>query len=117
MFNGEKVASASQWFNQRRPELKLLFQHYMYGTLPPAPKTIHFDVERVDHTMFGGKATKKEIGIRFSDDTNAPVIQLLLVVPNARKSIPVSAQPDATRQGFGASELISRSPSGPLRRS
>jgi len=105
MFNGEKVASASQWINQRRPELKALFQHYMYGTLPPAPKHVWFDVQRVDHAMFGRKATKKEITIRFSNDTNAPVIQLLLVVPNARKP---DLQLHTPQQGLGARVLSSR---------
>ena len=35
MFNGDRVATKQQWFDKRRPELKELFQHYMYGYLPP----------------------------------------------------------------------------------
>lgn len=85
MLNGTKVTSKSQWLRKRRPELKALFEHYMYGTMPPAPRRIHFDVERVDHSLFGGKATKKEVTIRFSDDTNAPMLHLLEVIPNTRK--------------------------------
>ena len=38
MFNGERVASREQWFDKRRPELKALFQHYMYGYAPPPAK-------------------------------------------------------------------------------
>lgn len=110
MLNGTKVTTASQWFNERRPELKALFQHYMYGTLPPAPEQIHFQVGRVDHTMFGNKATKKEVTIRFSDATNAPVIQLLLVVPNAPKSNFVKTQLDETRHGAAGKKLISLDP-------
>lgn len=110
--DGTKVTTPSQWFNQRRPELQREFQHYMYGTLPPAPEHLRFDVQRVDRTMFDGKATKKEIAIHFSDDTNAPVIQLLLVVPNARKPGKARIKPDETVCGAGARKLMSR---GPLR--
>ena len=38
MFNGERIASKRAWFDKRRPELKELFQHYMYGYLPPPRK-------------------------------------------------------------------------------
>src|SRR6185369_7874065 len=31
MLNGEKVASQKEWFDRRRPELKGLFEEYMYG--------------------------------------------------------------------------------------
>jgi hypothetical protein len=114
MLDGTKVTSASQWGSQRRPELKALFQHYMYGTLPPAPQHVSFDVQRVDHGMFGGKATKKEIAIRFSDDTNAPVIQLLLVVPNEHPSNRFKL-PDEMRRGPGVKKLSERGQTGTKR--
>src|SRR5205807_3499001 len=37
MRNGEPVTSRRQWLTRRRPELEALFQHYMYGSIPPAP--------------------------------------------------------------------------------
>ena len=42
---GAKVTSKEQWENRRRPELKHLFEHYMYGTAPRAPK-VNAKVER-----------------------------------------------------------------------
>ena len=84
MRDGAKVTTARQWSRQRKPELQALFEHYMYGTLPSAPKHLKFDVERVDKNFFGGKATKKEVTISFSKDANAPAIHLLLVIPNAK---------------------------------
>jgi hypothetical protein len=84
MFNGDRVTSRAQWINKRRPELKTLFQYYMYGYLPAAPKKISATVERVDRRFFGGKATKKEVTIAFGP-SKAPRIHLLLVVPNDRK--------------------------------
>src|ERR1700704_6151338 len=53
MFNGERVTSSEQWSNQRRPELKALFEHYMYGEMPPSPARIESTVERVDKQFFG----------------------------------------------------------------
>ncbi|HXG10711.1 MAG TPA: acetylxylan esterase [Gemmataceae bacterium] len=83
MFNGERVTSKEQWFNQRRPELKALFQHYMYGYLPE-PLKIDARVEREDRQALGGKATLKEVTIAFGPP-ETPKIHLLLVVPNQRK--------------------------------
>src|SRR4051812_7678141 len=40
MFDGRKVTSREMWFNERRPELIRLFQHYMYGQLPPKPAIV-----------------------------------------------------------------------------
>src|SRR5438045_3637730 len=57
-FDGKRVTTKEQWFDQRRPELKLLFQHYMYGYFPP-PVKISAKIEREDRQYFGGKATKK----------------------------------------------------------
>jgi hypothetical protein len=35
-FDGARVTTKDQWVSRRRPELQALFQHYMYGHLPPA---------------------------------------------------------------------------------
>src|SRR4051812_6051313 len=74
MRHGEPITSQQQWFHDRRPELKSMFQFYMYGTMPPTPRQPRFVVERVNKKFFDGKATKKEVTISFSSDTNAPQI-------------------------------------------
>jgi hypothetical protein len=84
MFNGDKVTTKEQWVEKRRPELKTLFQYYMYGEAPPAPDNVRGEVEREDAKAFDGKATLKEIAISFGPP-DTPKIHLLLVVPNARK--------------------------------
>ncbi len=83
-FNGERVTTRDQWFQKRRPELKSLFQHYMYGYLPAAPKSVEAKVEHEDQQAFGGKATLKELSLAFGPP-EWPRIHLLLVVPNGRK--------------------------------
>lgn len=84
-FAGERVRTRSQWTEERRPELKRLFQHYMYGVMPPAPRDPTFTVEREDRRFFDGKATKREVTISFGP-AGSPRLQLLLVVPNDRKA-------------------------------
>ncbi len=82
-FNGERVTTKEQWLKERRPELKALFQHYMYGYLPE-PAKVTAKVEREDKKALGGKATLKEVTLTFGPP-GTPPIHLLLVVPNARK--------------------------------
>jgi hypothetical protein len=84
MLDGTRVASREDWFGKRRPELKALFQHYMYGELPPAPATVNAAVEFEDRAAVGGKATLKELALTVGPDA-APPIRLLLIVPNHRK--------------------------------
>ncbi|MCX6902433.1 MAG: hypothetical protein NTW03_02905 [Verrucomicrobia bacterium] len=83
MLDGRKVTTREMWINERRPELIRLFQHYMYGQLPPKPVTLSAKVERVDPASFGGKATLSEVTLKF-DPPAAPPIHLMVIVPNRR---------------------------------
>lgn len=85
MFNGERVTSREQWNEQRRPELKALFQHYMYGKIPPKPVGMQFKSGLKDTNFLGGKATLKLVTISMGSNV-VPQIDLLLVVPNGRKA-------------------------------
>jgi hypothetical protein len=89
MLDGQRITTPEQWTSKRRPELKELFQHYMYGYGPPAPEQITASVTREDRQLFGGKATLKEVAITFGPP-ECPKLPLLLVVPNQRtKPAPV----------------------------
>jgi hypothetical protein len=84
MFDGTPVTTKEQWFAKRRPEIKALFEHYMYGKAPAPPKNVSGTVDRRDAGYFDGKATKEEITIHFGP-SGTPPIHLLLVVPNQRR--------------------------------
>ncbi|MCW3055201.1 MAG: hypothetical protein JWN14_4371 [Chthonomonadales bacterium] len=89
MRDGRKVTSPAMWRNERRPELLRLFQHYMYGQLPPKPTRFASKVERVDTTAFGGKATLSEVTLTVGPP-EMPQIHLMLVTPNRRTTrVPV----------------------------
>jgi hypothetical protein len=80
-FDGRKVETREQWEKERKPELKALFQHYMYGFLIP-PVEVSGQERRSDANAFGGKATLREITLKLGP-TGYP-LNLLLVVPNKR---------------------------------
>jgi hypothetical protein len=81
--DGTRVTTVVQWRDARRPELKALFQHYMYGYFPSRPPTFRFEVVRRDGEYLGGTAVKKEITLRFGP-SEAPPIHLLVVIPLKR---------------------------------
>ncbi|HEV8060482.1 MAG TPA: acetylxylan esterase [Gemmataceae bacterium] len=87
LLNGKRVTTREQWASQRRPELKALFQHYMYGEMPAAPDNLIAKVEREDPKAFGGKATLREVTLTFGPPQTPP-IHLLLLVPNGRAEPP-----------------------------
>jgi dienelactone hydrolase len=82
MLDGQKVATPGQWFEQRRPELKALFQHYMYGWFPP-PVQVHGVVTYADARFFNGQATLKLVTLKLAAP-GAPEIRMLMVIPNHR---------------------------------
>src|SRR5215218_6993621 len=61
MFDGTRVTSKDQWEAKRRPELKELFQHYMYGRYPAKPEKVTGKVLFEDAKAFDGKGTLREV--------------------------------------------------------
>jgi len=84
MRDGAPVKTADDWFQQRRPELKALIQHYMYGVPPAAPTNLQGKVVRSDTQALNGKATVEEITLTFGPESKGR-INLLLVRPNKNK--------------------------------
>ena len=81
MLNGDRIATREQWEQQRRPELKAIFQHYMYGQIPK-PVAMKTTVKGVHRDFLDGKATLKIISLDAGN--GGPSIDLMLVVPNNR---------------------------------
>lgn len=85
MSDGRKVADATMWFEQRRPELLRLFETHMFGRSPGKPASMKFDVRSTDSGALGGRATRKQVTVRFSDQGDGPAMEILLFVPNGVK--------------------------------
>lgn len=85
MIDGAKVASAVDWQQRRKPELKALFQHYMYGRYPAAPERVAARVLFEDGAAFGGQGTLKEVELTLGPP-EWPKIYLLVAAPREGKS-------------------------------
>ncbi len=82
MQDGTKVATKEDWLLKRAPELRALFQHYMYGTRPGTLHGVEGKIIREDKAALGGKATLREVEVNCG--LAAPV-HLLVVIPNHRE--------------------------------
>jgi hypothetical protein len=71
MLDGRRVTTKEQWLKERVPELKALFQHYMYGAMPP-PVKVEAKVEHVNPKALGGKATLKDITLTLGGKHHIP---------------------------------------------
>lgn len=105
--DGTLVTTKEDWFNKRRPELKELVQHYMYGYFP-GPIPIRPTVDLVDTHYLGGKATLKLITIGF-EKRELPLMHMMLIVPNRVKPAPVFAALD-----FNGNHALVKDPRIPL---
>lgn len=81
--NGEKVKSQSDWIKNRRPEILQLFERNIYGKSPEHPKDLHFKVLNEDKSALNGIATRKEVAIYFTKNTDH-YVTMLIYIPNKR---------------------------------
>jgi hypothetical protein len=86
MFDGSPVTTKDQWEQKRRPELKALFQHYMYGNLPPKT-AVSSSLTAANDDLFDGKATWKSFTLHYGPE-GTPPIELLLILPKVQKGVP-----------------------------
>ncbi len=82
---GEKVTDAETWVKRRRPEIFKLFEEQMYGRSPGRPAELSFKVTSEDLKALGGKATRKEVTVRFSNAEDAPQMHVLIYLPAEAK--------------------------------
>lgn len=89
MMDGTRIATAEDWYQKRRPELKLLFQHYIYGYMP-GPVPIKADIEAPDTEILGGKGRLRQVAISFpSLPEDAPRVHLAVFLPKGAADVPV----------------------------
>ncbi len=80
-FDGARITTKQDWTGKRAPELRALFQHYMYGQQPPEFR-VEGKILRTDPAAFGGKATLKEVAVNVG---RGDPVHLMIVVPNKRQ--------------------------------
>ena len=100
MRDGTTITTKDQWEQKRRPELKALFQHYMYGLYPAKPQTVTAKVLFEDAKAFDGKGTLREVEITFGPP-DWPKVYLLVAAPTAKTPAACFVGPN-----FGGNHLL-----------
>ncbi len=104
--SGKPVKDAATWNRVRRPEILRIFETNMYGkSLGGTPK-LRYEVREIDGKALGGKATRKQVRIFFSQTTPEPKLDLLIYTPNATaKPTPIFLVP-----GFAPNQAVHGDP-------
>lgn len=85
--DGSPVKTEADW-KRRRVELKKLFEHYMYGTLPSVPGPIRAEVVYESREAFAGHAILREVAVTPSE--GCPPLYLLIAMPkDVARPVPV----------------------------
>lgn len=89
---GQRVTTAEAWRSVRRPQILSLFSNLIYGAVPDpeSPVKVEFEVRKTDPQFMEGKATRKDVQIRFSNSKGKAEMLVLVFVPN-RGTKPVPA--------------------------
>ncbi len=104
--DGTKVTSAQTWQKRRRPELLRLFEEQIYGRAPGKPSQMAFHMTSLATDALSGRATRKEVTIRLTGQTQGPTIRLLMYLPNGVKDrVPVFLG-----LNFGGNHTVSADP-------
>ena len=105
MLDGARVTAQEEWTAKRKPQLRALFQHYMYGFFPSAPAQIASRVLFEDPSFLGGTATLKEVEIRCHEKSSP--VRLLVGLPNRR---PPGGTPVFVGPNFGGNHALTDNP-------
>ena len=89
---GKAITTPEQWFNIRRPQIMALFGNLVYGVVPvpESPIKTTYEVVKIDKAFMGGKATRKDVRIRFENARGSADLTSLVFTPNDAKA-PVPA--------------------------
>lgn len=88
---GETISTPEQWMHVRRPQILALFSSLIYGRVPrpEAPVRASYEVVKLDESFMGGKATRKDVAIRFSNGKGKAEMRILVFVPrDAKRPVP-----------------------------
>jgi hypothetical protein len=86
--DGTKVTTKEAWEATRKPELKALFQHYMYGRLPAKPVRQEFQTSE-PRDCLDGKAELRDVTIHCLEPRTGKPLHVVLITPKGAKSPPV----------------------------
>jgi hypothetical protein len=84
-FNGEKITSAQEWVEIRRPELLNFFGKQVYGQVPGTLDAISFALVEEDGDALQGNAIRKQVEVTLSKNQKYLRFHILIYLP---KNVP-----------------------------
>ncbi len=81
---GKPITTPEEWLDLRRPQIMALFGNLVYGVVPvpESPIQTTFEVVKTDREFMGGKATRKDVRIRFENAKGSAEMRILVFTPN-----------------------------------
>lgn len=81
---GRTITTPDEWFHIRRPQLMALFANLIYGVVPSPESPIQTTMEviKTNREFMGGRATRKDVRIRFENARGTAELQILVFTPN-----------------------------------
>ena len=81
---GKPITTPEEWFNIRRPQIMAQLGSLVYGIvpLPESPIKTSFEVLKTDREVMGGKATRKDVRIKFENAKGSAEMLILVFTPN-----------------------------------
>jgi hypothetical protein len=81
---GKPITTPEEWFNVRRPQIMALFGNLVYGIVPAPESPIRttFEVIRTNREFMDGRATRKDVRIRFENAKGSAEMRILVFTPN-----------------------------------
>lgn len=83
--DGSAVQTPEDWRQRRRPELRILFEHYVYGRAPAAPPVAWELAESADDAL-GGTARRRQVTVHLGAGRD---LHLLVYLPPSPTPAPV----------------------------
>ncbi|MDR1403263.1 MAG: acetylxylan esterase [Tannerellaceae bacterium] len=80
--HGEKITTAGEWEEIRRPELLQMFALQMFGETPEGDVEARYETVKTNTRALGGKATSKQIKAIFSRGSVERHMRILIYLPN-----------------------------------
>jgi hypothetical protein len=83
LLDGRPVREASDWREQRRPEVLRLFEEHVYGRSPAPSPTVRYRVVEEDTHALGGRATRRQVRVLLDGSEEGPAFEILLYIPSS----------------------------------
>jgi hypothetical protein len=90
--DGQRITTAAEWRDIRRPQLLALFERHAYGCMAPRLEPVVVEVEGESPQALAGKGIRREVALTFERGGKEVVLHVLLALPagaTSERPVPV----------------------------